>query len=261
VITMLPLHRRINQMKSCIVEAHVAGLGSIINNLVIWLHEANAYPRWTGSLYTEPGEDLWPELFLPIEIPKDVTEIVCVHPSQWLTWRNAAELYQGKSRPTWRTDCNKLWLDNFIPVPPCTDFVQRFVDELMPTEKKIVAAQIRWHGHSGEQIYPHKSQTLEQYAAAIGQEKPDLVYVASGDQHSLDWLAARFPVICHPTSRRSPTRDTDFHRTEKQTPADARHVLEEIMLMALCDVLVHPVSNLATVALYCNPTLKSVYLP
>jgi len=257
-------------MKSCLIKAHEAGLGSLINNFVLWAHEyGHVAADWSNSLYSDDGNNLWNVLFLPLPSPTEPFDTRCVYPESadrptaWLTWRWAAMLYRGENPEhlDWRENCHEKWERYFIAVPPCTDFVQRFVDEFMPTEKKIVAAQVRWHGHSGEQIYPHKSQSLEQYAAAIEQEKPDLVYVASGDQHSLDWLAARFPVICHPTSRRSPTRDTDFHRTEKQTPADARHVLEEIMLMALCDGLVHPVSNLATVALYCNPTLKSVYLP
>lgn len=249
--------------QSCLIKGHNAGLGSLINNAILW---AYVYPKihidWSVPevLY---GPKTFETLFEPMPPPEEPFDTVCVYPEQWLTWRWAGDLYRGldSAHLDWRERCRDLWRLHFKVRREITDYVDRFVFEYF--SGKAVAAQVRWHGHSAEQLPPHKSQTLEDYAAAIDATYPDTVYVAASDYQTLNWFRDRFPTrfICHPTVRRGASRDSDFHRDAKQTEQDAIDALTEMLLMSRADTLIHPISNMSTASLYFNPTLKSVFLP
>lgn len=246
-------------MKSCVVRAHHAGLGSILNNLIMWCCEYDeVYPDWSTCLY---GPDTWNALFHPVHLPDGEHDIVGIHPSQFLTYRNAGKLYLGQvpEHRDWRATCHAHWRKLHVR-SEITEFVDAFVRDRFNVGK-VVAALVRSHGLAGEQI-SGRSQTLEEYARAIERENPGVLYVASSDWESLAWLKARFPrTVQHPLSARAPHRGIERHLSTPQTPLDAINCLQEVLIMSHADALVHPVSNLATVALYANPQLKSVYLP
>lgn len=247
--------------KSCLVKAHTAGLWSLVNHVITQLGKYDHVSAdWHGTLYG-PEEDLWPRLFQPlpkIHPPFDTAEI---YEDQWLTAKHAATQYQKRSTG-WRHDCNKQWrkltvLEDILG--RAWTLANRFRDH------RTVAVQIRATTHAGEQI-TNASQPLELYADAISSNllPGDFLYVAASDEESLDWIASKFyrhTVLWHPLVHRSSSRDYDYHLTVKQTWEDAARCLEEVLILASADTLIHPVSNMATGALYINPSLKSVYLP
>lgn len=254
--------------QSCLIKGHSAGLGSLINNAILWAYQ---YPKisvdWSvpDVLY---GPKTWESLFEPLPPPEEPFDTVCVYPEQWLTWRWAGDLYRGsdKAHLDWRERCHELWRLHFRVRREIVEYVDRFVAEHFNTH--TVAVQVRWHGHSAEQLAPHRSQTLEEYGTAIMGEigycrAGSKVYVAASDSQTLDWFRSKLSGLfcCHPTARRGPTRDSDFHRDAKQTEQDAIDALTEMLLMSRADTLIHPISNMSTAALYFNPQLKSVYIP
>ncbi len=257
--------------KACLIKGHNSGLGSLINNAMMWSFE---YDRisidWSPVIY---GPNTWYSLFAMLPPPEGRFDDVVVYPESaevptaWLTWRWAAMLYRGENaeHSNWREDCNAKWEQHFHVRPDHLAWTYSFAADHF--KKRMVAAQIRWHGHSGEQIAPHRSLTWEEIADAVDKEidgDPDAgVYVAAGDHESIEWFKARFPgrVVWHPTARRSKNRDVDCTKDFPLTEQDAVDALQEILLIARCDALVHVISNLATVALYIRPVLKSIYLP
>lgn len=52
----------------------------------------------------------------------------------------------------------------------------------------------------------------------------------------------------------------EFHINYRQTREDVEHCFTDVLCLAGCQRLVHPVSNLATAALYINPSLESHFI-
>lgn len=244
---------------SCIVKAHSAGLFSLINNVITCagLYES-VHVDWSDCIY---GPDTWGYLFRPTNVPCPPYDEVSMYPDFWLTAAHAGLLYQGRSNlhENWRQECNKLWKGLKV-LPEHTTFVDDFVTQNFAGHK-IISALVRSNSLAGEQL-TSRVQTLDEYAAAIDAELTAgaKVYVASVDLESLNWLADRFSVIAHPGTVRSSSRTIDQHIVVPQTPLDAVFCLQEVMLLSRASVFVHPVSNMATAALYMNTVLKSVFL-
>ncbi len=255
--------------KACLIKGHNSGLGSLINNAMMWSFE---YDRisidWSPVIY---GPNTWYCLFQMLPPPEGRFDDVVVYPESaevptaWLTWRWAAMLYRNENKEhlNWREDCHAKWIDHFKVRPDHLAWVDNF--EYDNFRVRMVAVSIRWHGHSGEQLPPHRSLTLEELADAVEKEIGDEgagVYVAAGDQESIEWFKTRFPgrVVYHPTARRSKNRDVDCTKDFPLTEQDAVDALQEMLLISRCDAFVHVISNFATVALYISPTLKSIYI-
>ncbi len=121
---------------------------------------------------------------------------------------------------------------------------------------------IRSDALGGEQLYG-KSQTLEMYEEAMQRSKAGAFFVVSSDEESLIWLQERFGSAIYFSSaiKRSKTRDSpEQHITTPQTKADAIDVMREVLALARCKALIHPISNMSTAALIINPKIESVYL-
>lgn len=243
--------------KSCLIKSHTAGLFSVVNNLITWME---IYPQvnvdWSECLY---GPKTFESLFDPFPPLEEPFDTVIVHPDQPYTYKNAGHLYT--SGTDWRLRLNKHW-QRLSVRKEITDLVTDFCDGWMirPNLQNTVAILVRADGHAGEQL-SDRSQSLESYAHEIERLMADQVYVAASDLETLTWFQARFPVICHPNTRRGLTRSHDFHREVQQYEQDAVICMQEVLIMSQCTTLVHPVSNMATAALYINPQLKSIFLP
>src|SRR6266550_5465187 len=132
--------------KACIVKAHHAGLGSLLNNLMAWMTDCEVVvPDWRDCLY---GPETWDRLFEPVRLPDGEYDVVRVHPNQTYTYRNAGHLYRAQT--DWRTRLNKQW-QKLKPLPRVTGFCDWFVEEYF-TKKPVVAALIRAHPSAGEQL-------------------------------------------------------------------------------------------------------------
>lgn len=266
----------------CIIKPHHAGLFSLINKVITC---AEIYERWSvdwrgGTLYSQPGEDLWASLFdnlygaqpgQPITDPNDTVEYVEEYPHWRYTYKDAECVY--KDRPL-RDKLNAIWQTFGIKpelVREAFDFV---VNNFGP--RLAIGALVRAHTHRGEQR-SDRSQTLQEYAdaimgyyAAVADKYPPakvetpVLYVMAGNTETIDWFKQnmlRCEVVAHPATKRLATRDIDRHLSEPQTLADARQAMLETMILSLCHAMVHPISNIATAAAYMNPNLECILLP
>lgn len=249
-------------MSQVIVRGHNAGLGSLINNVLMHMMVSEVVGvDWRNTLYSQDEENLWDVLFdgPPSGKSPHNPMTVGVHEPQWLTYKNVAELYQSDGN--WRRRCRAQWIrlcPRFEHVLEALEFTQKHF-----YANETVAVQVRVNGHAGEQING-KSQPLDEYARAI--ESTGMahngVFVVSSDEESLAWFEQRFPVISYPKTKRARTRaSADVHLSVKQTPEDAIVAFEEIMVMSQAHTLIHGISNMSTLSLIISPTLKSVYLP
>lgn len=244
----------------CIVKAHSAGLFSLINNVITCagLYES-VHVDWSDCIY---GPDTWGHLFEPTNVPDPPYDEIFTYPDHWLTAVYAGLLYQGRTNNqhnNWRQECNVFWKGLKV-LSVHSNFVDNFSAQNFAGHK-IISVLVRSTVIAGEQL-TSRVQTLDEYAAAIDAELTAgaKVYVASVDLESLSWLADRFSVIAHPGTVRSSSRTIDQHVVVPQTPLDAVFCLQEVLLLSRADVFVHPISNMATAALYINPALKSVFL-
>lgn len=243
-------------MKSALVKAHRAGLFSLLNNVITCL---DIYDRiqvdWTGSIYGDGN--LWDALFDPTGDVPEPFDVINNYPSQWLTYKHAAKLYEGGHE--WREKCSFYW-NQFFVHPDIEQAVYGFMVER--DLQDYISVIVRAHGHAGEQP-SCRSQSLDAYAAAIDDRlgPATRLFVMAGDNQTVEWLKARFPVTYFEDTPRMQDRNSDRHLNVPQTFADARRVLIEVMVASRGRALIHPVSNMATAALYIEPEIQSIYLP
>lgn len=245
--------------RACIVFPHRAGLFSLLNNVVTcMLMYDQVYVDWVDTLYgTRADGNLWNHLFEPLPPVEGGCDIHATYPDQWLTYKNAAKLYEGGHE--WRERCNRVWrkLKPRMEVRVGADIVlddHRMMD--------FISVLVRAYSHGGEQV-SGRSQSLDSYARAIdGALGPAThVFLMTRDLETLEWMKARFPVVYCKATKRTPTRDIDLHLAEPQTVDDAKQVMKEVILSSYGRALIHPVSNMATAALYMEPEMQSIYLP
>lgn len=242
--------------KNCIIRPHYAGLFSLINNVITC---AELYEKfhvdWSGCIYSSNGENVWNALFEPTMLPDAPFDLIEGYPDQWLTYKNSGLLYQGGNK--WRAQCHALWKKLRVR--------QWIVDNAEMRYDSMVSALIRSDVHAGEQL-SGRSQPLDEYGIAIESEMDrlgaDSVYIMCQDNETFAWFNSRFSVTSHPMTKRADSRgDAERHLSVPQTVVDAAVCLEEVLIASMAESFIHPVSNMATAALYINPELKSIHLP
>lgn len=247
-------------MKSCVVRAHGAGLWSNINKVVTCLRIYDyVQVDWSKADVNDPAYkyggsfygDCWDYLFEPSAWDdRFPTDTILEYPFYEVTGACAGVLYQNEQW-NWRRNYNEAWkkLTCKITHP-----------EVRP---ETIGVLIRSDALGGEQI-TGVSQTLEQYAEAmqkVATAKTSFLIVSS-DEESIAWMEKRFGRIQYVKGVKRCARrsDPEQHVNVPQTVDDAIQVVREVLTLANCSYLIHPVSNMATAALYINLNLKSVYL-
>lgn len=247
---------------ACIVYPHFAGLWSMINKVVTCAERyANVHVAWQGGhLYDPTGAqgNFWDYLFENNGPRLPDAEPVTDYPDMWLTYKNPAKLYVQEDQ-SWRHTCNAIWRGFGIR----REFERDAA--LLMRSWPYVSAMIRSGWHGGEQP-SGKLQTWEQYGeaidAALAEYKGAGLYIAASDWESVLWARERYPgVVIHPNVKRAATRADEYHLSNPSTFEDAGHCMAEVLALSQAVALIHPVSNMATAALYINPTVKSIYLP
>jgi hypothetical protein len=242
---------------ACIVKGHNgAGFFSLFNKVVqcltIYQH---VHVDWSeGSLYG----NCWNDLFWPTTPPTGEHDVITFYPDNRITGIRAHQLYEWDD---WRFRYNfasrKISIRQLI-----YDRVHNYCESYLYNRDSI-GVLVRATTHAGEQP-SRQSQSLDSYAEAIQKlwQPNSVLHIMSQDSASIEWFrGCGWRVVSYPLSNRSATRDIDRHLFEQQTAEDAINVFTEMLILARCRALVHPVSNIATAALYYNPILQGVYLP
>jgi hypothetical protein len=204
-------------------------------------HNDAAY-KYGGSFYG----DCWNVLFEPTIAPDPPFDSIWEYPFYEITAGCAGVLYQNEQW-NWRQRYNNEWKKLTCKV------------QGLPVEPNTVGVLIRSEALGGEQL-SGRSPTLEQYAASI--DKNANLFVVSSDQESLSWFCNQYPntKFTEGIKRNAKRSDREQHIHIPQTKEDAVQVMQEVLTLANCQTLVHPVSNMATAALYMNLNLKSIFV-
>ncbi len=241
--------------KACVVKAHRAGLFSLINKIITCaeIYE-NVHVDLSGSLYGEGN--VWDALFEPTTPPEEPYDVIETYPHQDYTYRGPALLYTDPS-DAWRHRLHALWL-RFKVRPEVMYWADAFTNNVGP----YVSVQILSLAHAGEQI-TGESQAMERYEETLWATlRPgESVFPLVNDVETRKWLAYRFPISEITNARRAANRYVDFHLSCPQTFEDAKEALIEVLIASRARAICHPISNMATAALYMNPELESIYLP
>lgn len=246
-------------MKSCVIHAHHAGLFSLLNNVITCMDlYDHVHVDWgENCIYWNEGDgNVWNSLFGPTQAPPGHFEVLDGYPDQWMTYKGPHGLY---GLHDWRVYAHEHW-QKITVRPEIMQKVQEYLGYL-PT-REFISVLVRSTPHAGEQ-FSGKSQSLDDYAKAIEENLPpkSFVFMMCPDYQTAAWFRQRFPVIWHQNTKRASNRDIDRHLVENQTIEDAKQVLIETLILSQATTLIHPISNIATAALYMNPNLRSVYLP
>jgi hypothetical protein len=167
---------------------------------------------------------------------------------------------------TWRDELNATYRKFCSYRPVVSDRLAAY-DSRLQRYPHRVALLSRGHVLAGEQ--PGKCMPPRcRYERLIAEYKrkyspEELVFFLCVDNQA---DLAHYSDYCHPY----PVVVTDIHRAETQTRephvgqvnsvAQAIASIVEMELCARCEALIHPVSNMATLALVMNPTMVSHYL-
>ncbi len=254
--------------KSCIVRAHGAGLFSNINKVLVCLRlYENVYVDWSKAAENDPAfrfggsfyGDCWHDLFYDSGsvqglIGKGAKEeqgvdMIYQYPFWDITDKCAGILYQHPEW-NWRVAYHVAWKRLQCVVEP------------IPVGQDTVGVLIRSDALGGEQVYG-ESQSLEQYEHAMRRSKAGGFFIVSSDEESIIWLQERFQsslYFSNSIKRNKKRADAEQHLTVPQTKADAIDVMREVLALARCKALIHPISNMSTAALIINPQLESIYL-
>lgn len=246
--------------RACKVTAHGAGLFSNINKILVCLRlYEQVYVDWSKAGPNDPAfkyggsfyGDCWHDLFYDATSPpSEPYDTVHQYPFYDITGACAGIMYQNPEW-NWRETYHKAWARLTCVVEP------------IPVGPNTIGVMIRSDALGGEQLYG-KSQPLEQYADAIAKvhKAGTSLFVVSSDNESISWLLQRYPGLYFSSGiKRSAHRsDPEQHLHVPQTKMDAIDVMREVLTLARCDSLIHPISNMATAALIINPQLKSIYL-
>ena len=244
---------------SCVVMAHKAGLFSLINKVVTAaeLYDNVHVDFSNGTLYSDVGVNLWDYLFEPTINRGGV--VLEEYPHYKYTYVHPASLYVD-GNDNWRSRLNAVFSrfkiqDTIYDAVASSDYPQG----------PVVAVQVRSGNHKGEQP-SGKHALLEDYFRLINGvlvDSPETqIYLATSDNETVATFTAEYgdKLWYDVKTRRGRTRSTDFHEEAQQYIEDAARCLREVILMSKATTLIHPVSNMATAALYMNPNSKSVFI-
>jgi hypothetical protein len=240
--------------RSCLVKAHRAGLFSNINKVISTMRiYDNVGVDWSeGCVYG----NCWDKLFSPAPPPHDPMDVIYDYPIYDITAACAGILYQNPCW-MWRPVFHGLW-DRLQVNPEITSKA----NALVAPGSDVVAAMVRSHIHAGEQL-SNRSQPIEEYARTYESSRGPgtSLFIMASDDETVDWFKARFNCIVFPGVSRARTRDSaELHLSTQQGHTDAENCLIEVIAASNCAKLIHPISNMATAALYINTKLESIYI-
>lgn len=177
------------------------------------------------------------------------------------TGKNTHSLYTEDN--TWRINLNNIYKKYITPTELLKKNIE-VVDNYFKEKNNIKVGILKRNQLLKCEQNSNKMPAVEDYIDAISQiqDSNKTCILSVDNQVDLDYFISRedFKSI-YSTNIRRTCRDTDSepHFTPG-TIQDAVYYFMDVYMLSKCDYLIHPISNMATAALYLNPNLKSIYL-
>ncbi len=252
-----------------IFNQHEGGFFSNFNKVVTHLAHTEDVSRVTWNLKGQPYgafayecEELFSNLFEQYNTEKQISNTSIVTDFKYLnyTGKNTHDLYLGEN--TWRYNLNEVYKKYFHPTKILQDAINTVDSYFSKIEGVKVGILKRNQLLKCEQV-SNCMPCVDSYLNMLKSiDSVNLCVLSIDNNTDLNLFKTTIDTkITYSTGIRRTNKDTD---TEPHfTPSsiyDAINYFIDVYMLSKCNYLIHPVSNMATAALYFNPNLKSVYL-
>lgn len=258
-------------MKRIIFESHSAGFFSNFNKVVQAL---SVYYNQIGEVIWKmqgpgmgqyhPTEEIYNKLFIPYK-SSSVIEEVCI--SKYIdvnyTAHHVAEIYQNTDQ-TWKYQYNKAYNTyikhtSFLEEVWNKNYLSFFEKAKNKTKIGILIRNQQLSTEQPRRVLPNR----EAYQHTIKELKLDdyVIFCGIDNKHDLSFFENNYNVFYNKNvTRTNFSYDGEPHLRDGLTIVDAAYHYLESYALSKCDFLIHPVSNMATAAMYMNPELKNIFL-
>jgi hypothetical protein len=252
-----------------VVHQHEGGFFSNFNKVVSFLE---AHPEVSKITWDLQGQSFGAfaygcgEVFSKLFVSYDTSPCLTTHQlteyvDQRHTGRNTHGLYLGPDN--WRAQLHRAYIQYIKPTPYLGSRIEQVDDIFNQLKERPKIGILKRNELLKCEQQKNCMPSFEQYQVAISQLKlKDPVYVFSVDSlYDIDQFKVNYkPHVYSPIIRRT-HKNTDMEpHFLPGTELDAATIFLDVYMLSLCDYFIHPVSNMATAALYMNPLVKSIYL-
>lgn len=263
-----------------ILKYHGAGFWSIFNKLMNYLQHYEPIYKITWDVvspfHTYGFGEVMGRVFEPYENPEyancEIEDILCDgYINEILTGKQAANLYTQESRAehnipdTWRSDLHSLWSQYIHIKGPILERFQQFREFIESMEKQTIITLLVRHPALGYEQPNGKMPEFEQYDEVISKISPTLentlIICMTDLQEAYEYLSEKYgDVIFFPQTDRASWKTGEAFTSKQGDESSAMNALLIAMNLSIGHHLVHHTSNIATAALYMNPTMESHFV-
>ena len=248
---------------------HEGGFFSNFNKVITHLAHSEEVTKITWNLRGQPFgafayncSEVFSMLFEVYDENKPITSIANIEEFKYLeyTGKNAHNLYLGDK--TWRTNLFDVY-KKYIKPTKLLQYSIDIVDKSFARNNNIKVGILKRNQLLKCEQANNAMPDIERYINNISQIDGDKTCVLSVDNITdlTQFRTKEKLKFIYSTDIKRTNKDTDMepHFTPG-TIQDALYYFIDVYMLSKCDYLIHPVSNMATAALYLNPELKSIYL-
>jgi hypothetical protein len=248
---------------------HEGGFFSNFNKIITHLTHNEDVSKVTWNLKGQPFgafayncEEVFSNLFECYDEGRDIKSKINISEFKQLqyTGKNAHNLYTGNSE--WRNKLYNTYNKYIKPTKLLKDSIN-IIDNSFANKNTIKIGILKRNQllrcEQNNNIMPD----IEKYMSIISSMPGEKTCILSVD-NMVDLTSFKN------TKNLKVVYSTNIKRTEKDTDMephflpgtiqDAIYYFIDVYMLSKCDYLIHPISNMATAALYFNPDLKSIYL-
>jgi hypothetical protein len=236
------------------------GLCSNILHVLTWIaeHPEHRYCiDWNAPQYCRYGAradgNIWDHFFEQLGAPVGSPRITG-WPHCHFTGKAVAKLYRDVGQ-SWRFKLHEAWKR----LQHRSSVMEQGIVWTRATRYPLIGLHVRSFGKSCESTTGRMPDCIH-YFNAINKLDGN-VFLATDNEPAVQYfrqeLGSRLFVR---EIRRAKTDKQDLHMVCSQSPNDASDLLVDVLALASCEILVHGISNVATVAMLINPSMKSIYI-
>jgi len=259
--------------KRIIFESHPAGFFSNFNKIIttLLLNEDNVQEIiWQmsgpGMQQYRCGE-VFSKLFLPFNNKETVateTLHIQLYPDTTYTAHHVIDVYKNPCQE-WRKKLNRIYtkyikFTNFLDNAWQNVFAHQFDIYNSVPKVGILISNKALEAQQPKKIMPDRTA----YIGCINalNLKNYAVVCAIDNRQDLNFFNSNYKCVYNEHISRTNTVDepeSHLHNSQLTCIDAAFHFLEAFAL-SKCDYIIHPVSNIATAAMYMNPTAKNIFI-